>query len=202
MGFNDKCITYLLGSSFHYVGVRFLPGAFPYLFNTNASELSNTVEYLEAIHKNTSRFLIENIHPGCSINELRYIFDNYFLKILQDTNKKFDLRVNEALLIITKSPASLNIEKDISENISGSPRHLRRLFDFYIGHSIKSFIRVVRFQSCLKAQLKSNVMLTEQLYYDFGYYDQSHFIKEFKTFCGETPGKAFRKSTTPVLVQA
>src|SRR5688572_6825116 len=187
MGFYDKCSTYLLGSSFHYAGVRFLPGMFPYLFNANASEFSNTVECLDSIHAKTARFLIENIQPGSSISEFRHLFDCYFLKNLHRIDRTFDSRVYEALMIILQKPGSLNIEKDIDRKVGVSTRHLRRLFSFYIGDNIKSFTRVVRFQNYLRAQCESKAGATERLYYDFGYYDQAHFIKEFKTFCGDTP---------------
>jgi AraC-like DNA-binding protein len=195
MGFFDKSSTHLLGRSFHYVGVRFLPGMFPYLFNVKASEFSNAVVCMDSIHSKTAKFLIETIQPGSSIGQLRHLFDTYFFKNLRHIDKKFDPRVYEALLIILKNPVSLNIKNDINETIGVGPRHLRRLFDFYIGDNIKSFIKVVRFQNYLRAQHESHARLAERLYYDCGYYDQAHFIKEVKTFCGDTPKKVFSEST-------
>lgn len=189
MGFYDKCTTYMFGRSFHYAGVRFLPGMFPYLFNAKASAFSNSVECLDSIHSKTAKFLIENIQPGHSISEFRHLFDNYFLKNLHQLDQQFDYRVYETLMIILKNPGSLNIERDINKSVYVSPRHLRRLFDFYIGDNIKSFIRVVRFQNYLRGHLESKTKSIERLYYDVGYHDQAHFIKEFKTFCGETPAR-------------
>ncbi|KAA0993363.1 helix-turn-helix domain-containing protein [Dyadobacter aurulentus] len=196
MGFYDRCFAYQLGSSFHYAGVRFLPGMFSYLFETKASELSNSVEFLDAVHKNTAKFLIENIRPGDSFHEIRGVFDKYFLRNLHHMAKEFDPRVYEAILIILKNTKSLNIENDVSKIVGVSTRHLRRLFDFYIGHNTKSFARVVRFQNYLKAHSESTNIDAGSLYYDFGYYDQGHFIKEFKNFCCETPSKTFRNQQT------
>ncbi|MCF2501985.1 AraC family transcriptional regulator [Dyadobacter sp. CY107] len=189
MGFYNRSSTYVLGSCFHYAGVRFLPGMFSYLFNTKASELSNAVEFMDAVHKNTSKFLIENIRPGNSIHDIRSVFDKYFMQNLHHVGNEFDPRVYEAILIILKNTKSLSIENDVSKIVGVSPRHLRRLFDFYIGHNIKSFARVVRFQNYLKAHSESINVAPGSLYYDFGYYDQGHFIKEFKTFSGDTPSK-------------
>jgi AraC-like DNA-binding protein len=200
MGVYDKCTTYWLGTTFHYAGVRFLPGMFSYIFNANASEISNTVEGLDSVHSKTARFLLENIQPGSGINDFRHLFDKYFLKNLLQVDQRFDNRVYEALMIILKNPGSINIQKDIDKSVGVSPRHLRRLFDFYIGHNIKSFIRVVRFQNYLRVHLESRTDLTERLYYDAGYYDQAHFIKEFKTFCGETPKSALGYLSRPAEI--
>jgi AraC-like DNA-binding protein len=38
-----------------------------------------------------------------------------------------------------------------------------------------------------KKSLKEN-----KLYFDVGFFDQAHFIKNFKTFYGVTPSEAFR----------
>ena len=199
MGVYDKCTTYLLGASFHYAGVRFLPGMFSYLFSVNASEISNSVEGIDSVHLKTAKFLIESIQPGSSISDFRHLFDKYFLKNLLQIDQRFDNQVYEALMIILKKSGSINIQKDIHKSVGVSPRHLRRLFDFYIGHNIKSFIRVVRFQNYLRAQLESKANSAERLYYD-SYYDQAHFIKEFKTFCGETPKSALGYLSRPAKV--
>lgn len=187
MGVYNKSTTYMLGTSFHYAGVRFLPGMFSHLFNVNASEISNAVEALDSIHSKTAKFLIENIQPGSGIKDFQFLFDNYFLKILGQVNQRFDNRVFETLMIILENPGSINIDKDICKNVGVSSRHLRRLFDFYVGHNIRSFARVVRFQNYLRVHFESKTKPTARLYYDVGYYDQAHFIREFKTFYGETP---------------
>ena len=88
---------------------------------------------------------------------------------------------------ILKSKGSIIIEKDLNDGISS--RHLQRLFNFYIGDTAKSFCRIVRFQNLLKIDPSVKLIKSEKSYYDFGYYDQTHFIKEFKLFYGKTPSK-------------
>ena len=72
-----------------------------------------------------------------------------------------------------------------------SPRQLRRLFEYYIGDSTKTFSKVVRFQNILKAKPSTQSLRENKLFYDTGYFDQAHFIKDFKNFYGVTPGKVF-----------
>jgi methylphosphotriester-DNA--protein-cysteine methyltransferase len=61
-----------------------------------------------------------------------------------------------------------------------NPRELRRLFDRHIGISPKSFARIVRFQSMLQTMLRDPEREWGQRCLDFGYYDQAHFIHDFK----------------------
>ncbi|MEL6924825.1 MAG: helix-turn-helix domain-containing protein, partial [Bacteroidota bacterium] len=77
-------------------------------------------------------------------------------------------------------------------NTGISPRQLRRLFKFYIGDTPKTFCKVVRFQHILKAKHSRQSLRHNKLFYDLGYYDQAHFIKDFKHLYGLTPGDALQ----------
>lgn len=67
-----------------------------------------------------------------------------------------------------------------------STRHLSRLFREGVGLSMKSFSRVLRINAAVR-RLPSAGSLT-RLAQDLGYYDQSHFIHDFRAVCGLTPG--------------
>ena len=72
----------------------------------------------------------------------------------------------------------------ISELDTGiSTRQLRRLFDYYIGDSPKTFSNIVRFQHILSAKAYHNHSFLDT------YYAPAHFTKSFKTFYGDTPSK-------------
>ena len=76
---------------------------------------------------------------------------------------------------------------DISDKkcteFSLSARHLRRLCKLYLGSSPMSFNKVLRFQKTLHLL---NASKTASVWADC-YYDQSHFIRDFKTLSGLTP---------------
>ena len=91
--------------------------------------------------------------------------------------------------MILKNFGMVDVERDLNTGISA--RQLRRLFEFYIGDTAKTFSKVVRFQNILKSKPSSQSLRQNKLFFDSGYYDQSHFIKEFKNFYGVTPSKAF-----------
>ncbi|MGF1708181.1 helix-turn-helix domain-containing protein [Enterovibrio baiacu] len=71
-----------------------------------------------------------------------------------------------------------------------SARQLRRLTQQHFGLSPREFTRVMRFQHALN-QLKKQP--TNAGWQD-SYYDQSHFIREFKRMAGTTPSDLFRLS--------
>ncbi|GIZ16244.1 transcriptional regulator [Capnocytophaga catalasegens] len=188
MGFCKSYTEFDLGKQFNYIGIRFLPTIFPLIFGQNAKELSNTDVRLSLVLSDLSRIISHKINELQSLQEIKNQLDSIFIKHLQKTDFQIDSRFYNALEIILKRQGNILITNDLDTGLS--PRHLRRLFEFYIGDTAKTFSQVVRFQSVLTAK-KYSQNTDNQLFYDIDYYDQSHFIKEFKTFYGVTPREAF-----------
>jgi AraC-like DNA-binding protein len=189
MGFCKKFTKFPLDNTFNYVGVRFLPTMFPQIFKINAMELSNRYEHLQSVVPYLSDFISNHFNDTQKHEEIKKIFDNYFLSLIAKTTIDNDSRLYGAMEIILKNFGVIDIEKDLDTGISS--RQLRRLFEFYIGDTAKTFSKVVRFQNILKAKPSRQSLRQNKLFFDVGYYDQSHFIKEFKNFYGVTPSRAF-----------
>lgn len=189
MGFCRKYTEFPLENVFHYVGVRFLPTMFPQLFKVDASQLSNRYEKLETVVPATAQFIANRFHQGMTPDMMAALFDQWFLGVLTDVSFDEDNRLYEAIGIILQQSGVLNVEADLDTGIS--PRQLRRLFEFYIGDTPKVFSKVVRFQNILRAKPSTQSLRNNKLFFDVGYYDQAHFIKEFRNFYGVTPSKAF-----------
>lgn len=69
-----------------------------------------------------------------------------------------------------------------------SKKQFERLFNSYVGINPKEYTRIVGFQKALEQmQHQSGEINQAQIAYASGYADQSHFIREFKKFCGYTP---------------
>ncbi|MGZ5220708.1 MAG: helix-turn-helix domain-containing protein, partial [Chitinophagaceae bacterium] len=64
---------------------------------------------------------------------------------------------------------------------------MERKFVSAIGLSPKQLSRVVRLQATLKMLEQQNFGSLTSLAYENGYYDQAHFIKDFKEFTGTSP---------------
>ncbi len=68
-----------------------------------------------------------------------------------------------------------------------SHKHFIKLFKNEVGTSPKTFLRIMKFQQAIQALERRNSVDWVQLAHDCGYYDQAHFINEFREFCGFTP---------------
>ncbi|MGG3509069.1 helix-turn-helix domain-containing protein [Paenibacillus lautus] len=68
-----------------------------------------------------------------------------------------------------------------------SPRSLQRLFKQYVGVNPKWVIRLYRLQNVAEMLEGLDHQDVLELAMDMGYYDQSHFIRDFKAVIGKTP---------------
>lgn len=193
MGFYNTFNEFSLDVEFHYVGVRFLPGMFPLVFDINAAELSNRLQPLNGVLPETARFLHEYLDPDFAIKKVMQVLDQHFVRQFGQIGHDADHRFFNALQYIFARQGVLNLGNDIDTGLSS--RQMRRLFDFYVGDSPKSFAKVVRFQNILNAKPSLESLRENKFFFDAGYYDQAHFIKEFRNFYGVTPSKAFAKKS-------
>jgi AraC-like DNA-binding protein len=77
--------------------------------------------------------------------------------------------------------------KEMADRHCLSVRHLQRKFKGFFGISPKKFLTLIRFKSLYKASV-----LQDQSSVDFlvhGYYDQMHFIKDFRRHLGVNPSQ-------------
>jgi len=102
----------------------------------------------------------------------------------------FELSINPfvhfAVSSILASPSTLTI-KSIADRTGYSSKHFIRIFTDHVGLTPKRFLRIIRFQKAIRdIGTKGNVHWTS-LALDCGYYDQAHFISDFRRFSGFTP---------------
>ncbi|RYG16874.1 MAG: AraC family transcriptional regulator, partial [Chitinophagaceae bacterium] len=128
-----------------------MPTMFPQMFGINASELSNKAEQLTNVIPDVASFIQSHFHQFQQSDEIKALLDECFLSQNQPIN--YDGRLYNAIDIILKNYGVLNVERDLDTGISA--RQLRRLFEFYIGDTPKTFSKVVRFQHILKAKPSS-----------------------------------------------
>ena len=104
------------------------------------------------------------------------------------TETETDKLILAALSLIHKSKGSIRIKK-LMEHLHISQSPLEKRFRQAVGATPKKFASIVRLQNVIQ-QYNAVNSLTE-LGYEAGFYDQAHFIKEFKSLTGETPEKFF-----------
>ena len=188
MGFCKKYTMFSIGKEFDYGGIRFYPSIFPLIFGISAKLLSDKAQALEGILPNLAKFISTNINEDFLVSIPK--IDKYFASLIPHQISLIDERFYLAFLEILKRKGNLKTENELNTGLS--PRQLRRLFNYYIGTSPKSFSQVVRFQYILNAKPSTQSLKENKIFFDVGFFDQAHFIKNFTKFYGVTPSKAFR----------
>jgi len=84
--------------------------------------------------------------------------------------------------------------KDIIQDCGASPRTLERNFMKRTGVSPKRLMRIVRIDYLWTKIKDENAIDYQGLVFDGNYFDQSHFINDFKTVIGETPSYFFKRN--------
>ncbi|PJZ26108.1 AraC family transcriptional regulator [Leptospira hartskeerlii] len=106
-------------------------------------------------------------------------------------SKEDDLILN-SIIRIRKSKGNLKIG-DLLKGLPISRDSYEKRFREMIGTSPKQFSNLVRMRNIIDSY-SSQITLTE-VAQEAGYFDQAHFIKDFKTFTNETPKHFFKLST-------
>lgn len=110
------------------------------------------------------------------------IVEKFLLNEIKE--KKEDLLIVEALKLIYASKGTIKIQ-EINEKLAISQSPFEKRFRRLIGTSPKKFASIVRFYAVLD-DLNTPKTLTE-IAYENNFFDQAHFIKDFKVFTGESP---------------
>jgi AraC-like DNA-binding protein len=80
----------------------------------------------------------------------------------------------------------------LSSEIGWSRRHLERRFDEHVGLAPKRLSRLVRFARVIEEVRDRELVNWARVALGCGFYDQAHFIHEFRTFTGVTPSDFLR----------
>ncbi|GMK40888.1 hypothetical protein PCCS19_39440 [Paenibacillus sp. CCS19] len=78
--------------------------------------------------------------------------------------------------------------RELAAETGYSERYLRMKFEHTLGFSPKLYNRIVRFQRALDSVVRSANPLSD-VAASGGYYDQAHFMKDFKSFSQMTPSQ-------------
>lgn len=75
---------------------------------------------------------------------------------------------------------------DIVHTLGYSQRYINNVFQHYFGLPVKKFSDIIRMQIAIKSMESQSVM---DIVSTLGYYDQAHFIHDFKQYTSLTPKK-------------
>ncbi len=166
-------------------GIQFAAGgAFPF-FRMPASEMENQSVDLDSLWPGIAREFRERLLAAASIPEMFVLAEEYLLAQL--------VRPLELHPAVQYAKQRLGAHfptgrvATVLEEVGISQRRFIQLFHEQVGLTPKAFSRVRRFQRILQTIHGSRAVDWIDVALNCGYYDQAHFIHDFREFSGLTP---------------
>lgn len=166
--------------------VRFYPYGFAGFVSTPIKSLANTETPLNHLFGEQANTLEQHIIDASGTPERIAIIESFLRERLHD-QVTIDNIVRSTVNALLRSKGGRPIS-DITENDPAKRRNLERKFLKQIGISPKQLGKVIRLQTALKLLIDHQQESLTALAYESNYYDQAHFIKDFREFTGTTPG--------------
>lgn len=168
--------------------IRFYPYGFANFVTIPIKNLANKETSIELLFgKKTAKKLEQSIIEATDTKQRIEIIEKFLLEKLSDkiTIDKI-VKTTVDTLFLTKGSTSIN---NILKEKLPKRRQLERKFQKLIGISPKQLGKVIRLQTALNILLNKQSESLTEIAYKSDYYDQAHFIKDFKEFTGTTPNK-------------
>lgn len=179
------------------LGIKFYTHSASYFFNDQMGVFNDNITDLQDVIGRVAQTLHQRLLETDGEQNRIDLLETFLLKRLSTHEKKsFHInKVADILDSILKDASGSNIT-NIASRHNITTRYLQRLLHQHTGLSPKSYDKINRFQQSLKMISKNDQPFTS-IAYACGYFDQSHFIRDFKSFTGLTPS-SYLDNLTPV----
>lgn len=188
-GISDSYKIFKNSAGIGTVLVFFTETGFTNFVPSPAHELFNLSVSLENIFKKETISAVEEQLQSASSDLQRVaVVEQFLCSRLKE--RQTDSLITEAVKLIHQSKGTIRI-KDLKQKLYISPSPLEKRFRAIVGTTPKKFASIVRFNAVMDDLKKSGSPL-ESLH-GSNYFDQAHFIRDFKHFTGYTP-ENFKRS--------
>jgi len=181
---------------------RIYPYASSLFFPNPISHFTNHSIDLHDVVGNESNDFYDKLMEAPSIRGKVSVLDAFLVQKLMK-NEKRQRKIN----LIKQMCGDLSAHseafdiKEVSNRYGFSERYIQKLFIDIVGLAPRSLFSVQRFNKSLSQVLSTQTDLTS-IAYECGYYDQAHFIREFKKYAGITPSEARPLLSVNAAIQA
>lgn len=165
--------------------IEFLPGGLYALTGIHQKEIRDLQCSIHDIDKSLLIMLGDTIKSSKSIDELILKVDSILIRVIENNNRT-EPSITSVIDKIRSSGESISI-KSLAESVYISERHLNRLFEKNIGLNVKLFERLTRINKAVKIYKNNAKQNSTNIAHQSGFFDQSHFIRDFNELCGTTP---------------
>lgn len=181
------------------LGIRFFPHAAAYFLKENIEQFNNQIVDLMDVSGSTVNELHTRLLETAEWSKRIALVEEFLLQKLSPVERRHNkvALVSDIMHEIKREDFFDKIE-DIATRYGITSRYLQKLFLQYTGLTPKLYSKINRFQNSLRLVTRKDSSLTS-IAYDCGYFDQSHFIREFKSFTGLTPS-GYASENSPLTV--
>jgi AraC-like DNA-binding protein len=190
-GLMTKFEVITLSQDYSLFGIRFFLDTVQHFLRYPVSEFIGNHVFLEEIWGNEGLFLMENIISSTQISEIIEKVEFKLMKFFLLNEIKTDRLLQTSMHYMYAHQGTISL-RSLSEKLHYSERHIRRTFQKELGVSPKELLNIIRFQSLLQELYIVPQSCFTDIAVKYGYYDQPHFIKNFKSLYGIVPSKIFR----------
>lgn len=171
-------------------GAKFKPGAFYPFVNATVSSLTGSSIDVRTVFGADAQTMAHEILAQEEEEAMVELAERIIRPKLPERDENIEV-INRMIDRIAEDREITKVD-DICERAGVNKRKLQRLFDQYVGVNPKWVIKLYRLQNAAATIDNGEHHDWLQLSIDLGYYDQSHFIKDFKSIIGKTPDEYTR----------
>jgi AraC-like DNA-binding protein len=171
------------------LGVQFKPGGAFVFFGGSARDFQDVYVSLQDIWgRDAERLHQRLVQAPTPDDKMDILFRELARRFTEQTHHP---AIALALRLFGRNPHRVSI-KSVAREAEVSPKKLIRLFAEEVGMTPKAYLRVSRFQQVIARVHAAPCIDWMAVVERYGYYDQPHFIREFKEFSGFTPTEYFK----------
>lgn len=179
-------VLYTPQEDIRIVNIDFLPWGAYSIFGVEQSTLYNITSDATVIFPGLKDFIPQ---LEAHLDDEEYcvrILEKFLLSELHKRTTQTDPRIITACKEITKNYCGISI-KDLCTEVGMSQSSLTNYFSEMIGITPKLFGRIARFTAVQNFLGENPKAGWNEIVHQFDYFDQNHFIREFKQFTGAVP---------------
>jgi AraC-like DNA-binding protein len=172
------------------LSILFKPHGARMFFDLPISEITNQNVDLTLLGRQFAPELTEKITLASDHETRISIIEAYLISKLRDQHLYNSQRLARTIEIINHQKGLVSVS-DLASVACLSQKQYNRIFYDYVGLHPKEFLKIVRLQYVFHHRSHFQNESFTELAYACGYYDQAHFVNDFKSLTGLTPKQCF-----------
>ncbi len=178
--------------------IRFkLGGIYPFL-RIPVHSFANDFFELDMLMGNEYKEVEEKLFEAPTDQDRVDIADRYLLKKIYRKIPEDYAFVDKSLTMMVQNP-TLDLKK-LAEDVNSNYKTLEQKFETVVGLTPSGVLKIWRFNSSILSMYSCKFNSLTEVSYDCGYFDQSHFIREFRQLTNLTPREFLKEQFTIVQV--